>query len=345
MLSPSTSLQKYRHSRAGGNPGETGNAPNRLDSRLRGSDGKRNLSTDCPARAFFALASFCRKRYDSPMLRLCAFSLFGLLLLSAVGCQLHRLNGSFATLSPRQIFDSGEQSGQGIAALEQGKLSEAEKLLAHAVKLSKNDINHRRHYAEVLWQQGKHQEALHQLDEAIKRGGQNNASLHISLAEKYLAIREYNTAYHHADKAVHLDSQDYRSWALRGRTKRSQAAHQAGYAEHTTAMLHQAREDYLRAVSLAPNDRELLAELATVQMNCGQQEQALATWLSVQNLYPQKGEPPEVLIGKTETLMALQRFDEAEANLLAIRQRGLDNTEMERRLQEMIMATRNGVRR
>jgi len=276
------------------------------------------------------------------LFRLCVFTLFCPLLFSAVGCQLSR---SVATLSPRQIFDSGEHSRKGIAALEQGKLSEAEKRLEHAVKLSKNDLNHRRHYAEVLWQQGKHQEALQQLEEAIKRGGQNNASLHISLAEKYLAMREFDIAYRHADDAVRLDSQDYRSWALRGKTKRSQAAHQAGYAEHTADMLHQAREDYLRAVSLAPHDRELLAELAAIQMNCGQLEQALATWLSVQNLYPQKGEPPEVLIGKTETLMALQRFEEAEANLLAIRQRGLDDSEMELRLQEMIAATRNGALR
>ena len=277
------------------------------------------------------------------MFRLCTFPLFGLLLLLAVGCQLHRMNGSFATLSPRLVFDSGEYSRLGIAAMEQDKLTEAEKQLEHAVKLSKNDINHRRHYAEALWRQGKHQEALQQLEEAIKRGGQNNASLHISLAEKYLAIQEYDTAYRHADEAVRLDSQDYRSWALRGKTKCWQTAHQAGYDKHT--MLQQAREDYLRAVSLAPNERELLTELATIQMSLGQPEQALATWLNVQSLYSQKGEPPEVLIGKTETLMALQRFEEAEANLLTIRQRGLDHSEWEHRLQKMIAVIRSNVRR
>ena len=273
----------------------------------------------------------------SLMLRL--FMLFIISIL-AVGCQFHR---SFAPISPSQYLGS-EQSRQGIAALEQGKLTEAERRLEHAVKLSKNDINHRRHYAEVLWQQGKHQEALAQLDEAVKRGGQNNMSLHISLAEKNLAIGKYTTAYHHADEAVRLDSQDYQSWALRGRAKRSQAIHQ-GYTEHTVAVFHQAREDYLRAVSLAPNDRELLAELASVQTACGQPEQALATWLTVQNLYPQGSEPAEVLIGKTETLTVLQRFDEAETNLVTLRQRGEENSEAGRRLQEMMMAARQNVQR
>lgn len=251
------------------------------------------------------------------MFRFLALCLFAFLVLAA-GCQINR---TFTPILPSQILGS-ERGRQGIAALEQGDLIKAEERLEHAVRLNKNDINHRRHYAEVLWQQGKFQEALQQLDEALKRGGQNNASLHISLAEKYLTIRNYPTAYRHADDAVRLNARDFHGWALRGRTKRLQAIHQAGDAKYTVAMLHQAREDYIRAVSLAPNDRELLAELATVQLQCGQPEQALATWLTVQSLYPPGGEPVEVLIGKTETLAVLQRFDEAVANLAAIRQRG-----------------------
>jgi len=98
-------------------------------------------------------------------------------------------------------------------------------------------------------------------------------------------------------------------------------------------------------VSLSPNDRELLAELAAVQMSCGQPEQALATWLTIQNLYSQNGEPTEVLIGKTETLLALRRFDEAEMNLTLLRQRGLENSVEGRRLQEMIVAAQRDIRR
>ena len=262
------------------------------------------------------------------------------LLALTIGCQLNR---SFAPISPSQIIGS-ERGRKGIAALEQGNLSEAEKHLDDAVKYSKNDINYRRHYAEVLWQQGKYQEALQQLDEAIKRGGQNNVSLRISLAEKYLVIQEYTTAYHHADEAVRLDSQDYQSWALRGKARHLQALHVTGQAEHAATLLHQAREDYLRAISLFPNNRALLAELAVVQMGCGQPEQALATWLTLQNLYPQGSEPDGVLMGKTETLMVLRRFDEAETNLAAIRRRGLENSEAGQRLQAMISVTKNNTR-
>ena len=264
-----------------------------------------------------------------------------MLLVPAIGCQLNR---SFVALSPSQIIGS-EHSRQGVAALERGDLAKAEKRLEDAVKSSKNDINYRRDYAEALWQQGKHQESLQQLNEAVKRGGQSHASLHISLAEKYLAIREYPMAYRHADEAVRLASRDYRSWALRGRAKRLQATHQAAYNEHATTMLHQAREDYLQAVSLSPDDRDLLSELATVQMCCGQPEQALATWLSVQSLYPQGSEPVEVLIGKTETLAILRRFDEAEMCLVTLRQRKLENSESEQRLQNIMTAVQSNVRR
>jgi len=274
------------------------------------------------------------------------FFALSMLLVLAMGCQLNR---SLAPISPSHYFGS-EQSRQGIVALEQGNLTEAEKRLEDAVKWNKNDINHRRYYAEVLWQQGKYQESLEQLEEAVKRGGQNNASLHISLAEKYLTIQEFTNnpqiveiAHRHADDAVRLASQDARSWALRGRAKRLQATHQAGSAEHTSAtqillMLHEACADYLRAVSLAPHDTGLLIELAALQMSCGQPEQAWATWLTIQSFYPQGSEPYEVLIGKTETLTALRRFDEAERTLAAIRQRGLVNRDTEQQIQEMMTA-------
>jgi tetratricopeptide (TPR) repeat protein len=268
--------------------------------------------------------------------------LFVFLMVSVLiaGCQFNR---SFVQLSPTQILGS-ERGRQGIAAMERGDLNEAEKRLEDAVKLSKNDTNHRRYYAEVLWQQGKHQEALQQLGEAIQRGGQDNASLHLSLAEKYLIIQDYPTAYQHADEAVRLASQESQSWALRGRVRRLQAERLSENSERVLTMFHQSREDFLRAVSLSPNDRELLPELAAVQMRCGQNEQALATWLSVQSLYPQGGEPTEVLLGKANTFLSLRRFDEAVVCLTDVRQREPNDMETARILNE-ILAARNSVQR
>jgi len=273
------------------------------------------------------------------MFRLC---LFGVLLLSAVGCQFNR---QFTPISPAHIH-SNEQSRRGIVALEQGNLTEAERRLEEAVKWNRNDTNHRQHLADILWRQEKHQEALQHLEEAVERGGQSNASLHISIAEKRLELRDFITAYRHAEEAVRLAPQDHRSWALRGTAKYMIATHRPAPAERTLAMFHEARNDYLRAVSIAPNDGALLVRLASAQVRCGQPEQALAALLTAQSLYSQGNEPHEVLLGKTETLAMLHRFDEAQAVLATMRQRGQANPEMERRLHETMMAVRGeGMRR
>ena len=266
--------------------------------------------------------------------------LIGTILLSATGCQFNR---QFAPITPGHVF-SNELGRRGIVAKEQGDLAEAERQLEDAVKWNKNNINHRLNFAEVLWKQGRHQESLYQLNEAVKRGGQDDASLHISLAEKYLEIREYTIAERHANEAVRLAPQNHRSWALRGQARYMRATLRPGDpSEQSLATLREAREDYIRAVSLAPNnstDSTLLMGLANVQMRCGQPEQALATWLTAQRLYQQGNEPYEILVGKMETLAMLQRFNEAETTLATIRQRGLEIPGMEQRLQETMIATR-----
>jgi tetratricopeptide (TPR) repeat protein len=254
-------------------------------------------------------------------------------LVVSLGCHFNR---AFVSLSPSQIL-SGERSRAGIAAKERGDLAEAEKRLEEAVKLSKKDIYPRRHYAEVLWQLGKYEESLRQLNEAVKLGGGDDASLHISLAEKHLAMQRYPTAFSHANEAVRLASQDYHGWALRGRAGGALAKQFTD--SDAQEMLNQAKNDYLRAISLAPNDRELLPELAVTQMRCGQPEQALATWLSLQNSFPQGAEPTDFLHCKADTLAALQRFDEAAACLNVIRQREPERPDIEQRYREILAQT------
>ncbi len=128
------------------------------------------------------------------------------------GC---RWAGTLKTLTPSQLISS-EISQKGMAALERNDAEEAEKWLSEAVRFNKNDVAHRRNYAEVLWKQGKHNEALKQLDEALKRGG-DDASIYVSLAEKNLFLGQPSVAFHHANLAVRLNPNDSQCWALRGK--------------------------------------------------------------------------------------------------------------------------------
>jgi tetratricopeptide (TPR) repeat protein len=258
-------------------------------------------------------------------------------LMLLVGCHWNR---SFKPITPGQIL-SGERSRLGIAAMEQGNLGEAEKRLEEAVKLNKKDINHRRHYAEALWQRGKYEESLQQLGEAVKLGGNNDVSLHISLAEKYLAMTQPSTAYRHADLAVRLAPQEYKGWTLRGKAGWLLAVGQrnSDSPEKVEQYMIQAKNDYYRALSLSPNTREILPELAAVQMSCGQPELALATWQNLQESFPKGAEPTDLLCGKAETFIALYRFDEAIDCLVIVRQREPERLGIEQRLREIAAMT------
>jgi tetratricopeptide (TPR) repeat protein len=248
--------------------------------------------------------------------------------------------GALKPITPSQILSS-ERSRLGIAALERGDLAEAEKRLEEAVKLNKKDIDHRRHYADALWQRGKYNDALRQLDEAVKRGGISDASLHVSLAEKHLMLNRLSTAYHHADAAVRLAPQEYKGWALRGKAGWFLVTGQqfSDSPEKMQEYMVQARNDYYRALSFSPNDRELLPELAAVQMICRQPEHALATWQHLQDLFPKGGEPADLLRGKAEALIALRRFEEAIQSLTIAQQREPERPEIEQRIREVTAMT------
>lgn len=280
----------------------------------------------------------------------CGFFFLASLVTLQVGCQWSR---QIKPMTPSQYF-SGELSRDGNAAMEKGQWEDAEKKLGEAVKLNKKDAELRRHYAEALWNQGKRVEALRQLDEAIKRGGAQDGSLHISLAEKRLAMDDPATAYAHADEAVRLASVDHKSWALRAKAGwfLAQREAQASSAESTTQRtselfrqrMLQSRNDYYRALSLSPNNRDILPELAAVQMLCGQPEHALASWQSLQELFPPDAVPADLLRGKAEAYIALSRFDDALSALCKARDREPGRPEIGQRLQEVIALTQQRYR-
>jgi tetratricopeptide (TPR) repeat protein len=263
-----------------------------------------------------------------------------LLIILLTGCHWSQ---SFKPITPSQIL-SGERSRLGIAAMERGDVAEAEKRLEEAVKLNKKDIDHRRNYADALWLRGKYQEALQQLDEAVKNGGNNDTSLHISIAEKCLAMNQPSSAYHHANMATRLTPQEYKGWTLRGKANYLLATQQknADSSQKYEQYIQQSRSDYYRALSLSPNNRDILPELAAVQMLCGQPEHALATWQNLQEFFPKGAEPTDLLRGKAEALIALRRFDEAMDCLKTAHAQEPERPEIEQRLHEIaVMIQRN----
>lgn len=247
-------------------------------------------------------------------------------------------------ITPSQIR-SGELGRLGNAAMEQRNWEEAEKKLEEAVKLNKKDAELRKHYAEALWNQGKPKESLEQLNEAIKRGEMKDSTLHISLAEKYLALNDQQKAYTHAEEAIRLAPKNAKAWALRAKTlwflaeNREKNGEPGQSDQRYRQDMIQVRNDYYKALSLSPDNREFLPELAAIQMICGQPEHSLATWQNLEEQFPLDDVPADLLRGKAESYIALGRFDEAVACLETARRREPGRPEIEHRLQEIVALT------
>ncbi len=279
-----------------------------------------------------------RNRFRTLTIRLCKATRYWKV---SPGC---RWAGTLKTLTPSQLLSS-ESSQKGLAALEREDFEEAEKKLGEAVLFNKKDITHRRNYAEALWRREKYAEALKQLDAAVKHGGANDALLHVSLAEKNLFLEQSSTAFYHAGQAIRLSPNDAQSWALRGKAGLQFARQQQhGWsAQRYAEVLQQVKIDYYKALTLTPDKRDLLPELASAQMLCGEPEHALATWQKYQAGFPPGTEPVELLCGKAETLVALRRFDEAQVCLAEAQKLAPHHPEITRRHSEVADLARKRV--
>ena len=216
-------------------------------------------------------------------------------------------------ISPRTskkntVAESRNLWQEGISLQSRGEHHEAETRFAEAVALNEKDAEIRRNYAESLWHTGKKQESVEQLSEALTLAGKPDTRILLSLSEKCYDLGHNSTAVECAEKAISSAdskwntieenrSQISRAWVIRARVHR------------LNNNFELALNDYHKAISLCPKDREVLSELATLQGEMGQPERALATWHSVSRLWPpSQGEPKQVVFGRGEAYMAMRQY-------------------------------------
>ena len=241
---------------------------------------------------------FCyRCRQMSTGLRLHAVLLVARL---ASGCRLPGSRGP----GGQSLVDCRQLSQKGIAALEQGRRQEAETLLAEAVNACPRDPQARRYYAEALWQRGAKDDAVVHMEEAVKLAGQN-AELLARMAEMYLETGEVQLAKQSVEQAIDVNPKLSLSWAVRGRVMRVQGR------------TRQALADYHRALGYAPDDRQVLLEVAELYRELNRPQLALATLHSLADTYPSGEEPQQVLHMTGLAYRALGRHEDAETSLAA----------------------------
>lgn len=196
--------------------------------------------------------------------------------------------------------------------MEQGLFEDAEKKLEEAVRLNKKDSDTRLYYAESLWGTGKKEEALEQLYLASQeRAGDPRVAS--SIAGKLVELGQYEAAIPWADQAVRYAPKDWRHRLIRAQAYFHLARADATVGRISEKRRHQllARNELYQALSLSPNNREVLPDLAKLQLFMNDAEQALATWQNLQGLLPPGVESTEILVGKAESLCLLGRFAEA----------------------------------
>ena len=216
----------------------------------------------------------------------------GLVMLA--GCSLPGRGGPVSG----EIFNCRQLTQRGISAVERGEWERAESFFSQAIESCPVDCEARRQYAETLWHRGAQQEAVAQLQEAIRLSS-DDPTLLVRVGEMHLAQGNVDAAIDLAYQALDLDPSAPRAWLLRG-----QAMQRAGQPR-------QALADYHRALSDEPDNREALLQVAELYRQIGQPQRALATLQTLSDTYPWGEEPQHLFVLSGLAYGALGRHDDA----------------------------------
>jgi tetratricopeptide (TPR) repeat protein len=231
--------------------------------------------------------------------------------LALAGCKLPGGNGPV----PPELLTSRHYSQEGVAAMERADWSQAEGMLAKAVKACPNDAEARRHYAEALWHRGAREAAVAQMEQAVRIAG-DDAGLHVRLAQMRLELGAVGPAHAEVELALNLDPKMPLAWATRGQVMRA------------SGNLHEALADYHRALGYAPEDRQTLLEIAELHRLLDEPSRAIVSLQALADTYTPGEEPQQVfyLLGLAQSAMG--RNDDAVESFSTALLRGQPNPEL-----------------
>ena len=233
-------------------------------------------------------ASICR-----PQAIFCLLLIF-LLLPTVSACRLAGKHG----IPPNSLSQCRKLSQQGLAAIEDRRWDEAENLLSKAVKACPGDMDAKRHYAEALWHRGKQAEAIEQLHAVVENTG-GNVDPRVRLGEMLLEVGRLDEARSHAETAIDLAPNVASTWALKARVSAR------------TGSLEQALADYQRSLAYAPENRDVLLEMAEVYRLLDKPQEALAVLNRLADTFPLDETPKNVTHLQGLALAAQGRFSAA----------------------------------
>lgn len=214
------------------------------------------------------------------------------------------------------VVASRQFAQQGLNALERSNLSEAEKYCSQAVRACPSDPNARRSYADVLWAQGRTQEALEQIDAALASGVGGDVETRLRAAEMRLQAGNLDAALVDVEQVIDADPKSAEAWALRGRVMLVK-----GNAKQSLA-------DMQRSLIYAPRRRDVLRQTAELYQRLGEPHKALAALQELGDTYGPGEEPQDIYIAQGNVYAALARPAEAAEQFRTALARGTANADL-----------------
>lgn len=246
------------------------------------------------------------KEFVAAVVRLAIGTIIVADLVMILGCRSLRRRGPVddSVLAARHL------ARQGLDAAHQGDFSVAEDRLARALAEFPEDQCTRGHYAQVLWEQGKQEEALAHMQVAFDLSNGEDALSAVELGRMHLVRGEVEEAIKKATVAMRLDHQMGTAWLLRSETRLAQGQNDEALA------------DGLRALSYSPNDTNAHLSVSRTYRILGRPHRALALLHRLEHQFSTDSQPQDFLLEKGLALLELKRFEAAKDTLFLARQKG-----------------------
>lgn len=261
------------------------------------------------------------RRQSPPVAR--AVALVAMLAIVGSGCRLMPRRDPV----PEQVAAARRLRNQGLSAADQQDLARAEGLLERAVKECPNDVDARRHYADVLWKRGEKVQAVAQIAKAIELSP-GDAKLCVDAGRMYLELGLLDDADRLSGEAVRVAPQAADAWHLHG-----QVALARGKPEDALA-------DFHRALAASPDDRAVLLDTAEVYRRLNKPQRALATLAILGETYGPNELPASVLALEGLAQEALGRTDDARESYRQAIAKGETSPEIAERMAALSTITK-----
>jgi tetratricopeptide (TPR) repeat protein len=198
----------------------------------------------------------------------------------------------------QKVIACREQSRLGIEALSRGETQEAEARLLHAIRGCPRDADARRTLAQIYLSQGRTDEAIAQMDLAVRLSG-DDPLWTVELGEMLLADHKYTVAEECARRALARNPDLGTGWALLGDVCWSRADAQA--AQHA----------YHRSLAAPGCPPRVLLSLADIYEKLGRHQRALAMLRQFEDTMGSELSAPHLAWRKGTLLQAMDRHEDA----------------------------------